>query len=106
MNECAGMNKEREIAFYEYIADAMRFASKEIGHSIDFSKYIILLPRYTTHGRERILGNKVYLVDSLPGDFDIACPYDCTSDDEEALEKIREYREMYTLPEQKERSES
>ena len=93
--------REREIAFYEYIADAMRFASKEIGRSIDFSKYIILLPRYTTHGRERILGGDVYIVDSLPGDFDVACPYDCTADDEKALEKIREYRELYAFVEPK-----
>ncbi len=88
--------REREIAFYEYIAGAMRYASAEIGKQIDFSKYIILLPRHTSQGRERILGLNVYIVESLPGNFDMACPYDCTADDEKALAKIREYKELYT----------
>ena len=39
--------REREIAFYEYIAEAMRYASTNIGKQIDFSKYIILLPKNT-----------------------------------------------------------
>ena len=89
--------REREIAFYEYIAEAMRYASTNIGKQIDFSKYIILLPKNTRDGRERILGLNVYIVESLPCSFDIACPYDCTADDEKALSKIREYKELYTL---------
>ena len=89
--------REREIAFYEYIAEAMRYASTNIGKQIDYSRYIILLPKYTFDGRERILGLNVYIVESLPCSFDIACPYDCTADDEKALSKIREYKELYTL---------
>lgn len=89
--------KNREIVFYEYIAEAMRYACTETGKKLDFSAYIIILPKNTSFPRLRILGMPVYIVESMDGDFELACPFDCTVYDEKALAKIREYKELYRL---------
>ena len=90
-------DKDREIVFYEYIAGAMRYACTETGKKLDFSRYIVLLPKYTAFPRLTILGMPVYLVESMDGDFDLACPFDCTAYDEKALAKIKEYKDLYRL---------
>jgi hypothetical protein len=86
---------ERIISFYEYIAEAMRYAQENVGEQVDFSNSIILLPKHTSDGRDKILGLPVYIVDSLSSDFDIAFPYDSDSAKEKALVYIREYKELY-----------
>ena len=53
---------ERIISFYEYIASAMRYAQENIGEQVDFSNCIILLPKHTSDGRDKILGLPVYIV--------------------------------------------
>ena len=88
---------ERIISFYEYIASAMRYAQENVGEQVDFSNCIILLPKHTSDGRDKILGLPVYIVDSLSSDFDIAFPYDSDSAKEKALVYIREYKELYPM---------
>lgn len=90
-------DKEKEIVFYEYIAGAMRYAIYETGKRLDFGRYIVLLPKHTAFARLTILGLPVCIVESMDGDFDLACPFDCTASDEQALSKIREYKELYRL---------
>ena len=91
------MESEERLVFIEYISAAMRYATEEVGRSVDFSRFILLLPSGSSFGRDTVLGFNVFCLERCGYDFMLSCPWDCTGYEERVTRLILEYQEQHSL---------